>query len=37
MHQLNNAVIVVDTTIEGGFDSNQTRFDKVDKRFDSSI
>jgi hypothetical protein len=35
--QLSNASIVQDTTIEGGFDSNQTRFDESDKRFDSSL
>ena len=35
--QLNNVSIITDTSIEGGFDSNQTRFDEIDKTFDSSI
>ncbi len=37
LDQLSNATVVIDTSTEGGFDSNQFKFDSVQKTFDSTI
>jgi hypothetical protein len=37
LDQLANAVVIVDTSIQGGFDSNQFRFDQVESTFDRTI
>ena len=37
LDQLANAVVIVDTSIQGGFDSNQFRFDEVESTFDRTI
>ena len=37
LDQLANAVVIVDTSIQGGFDSNQFKFDQVESTFDRTI
>ena len=37
LDQLSNAVVKVDTSIQGGFDSNQFRFDQIESTFDRTI
>ena len=37
INQIANASVIVDTSIQGGFDSNQFRFDQVESTFDRTI
>ena len=37
LDQLANAVVNVDTSIQGGFDSNQFKFDQIESTFDRTI
>ena len=37
LDQLSNAVVIVDTSIQGGFDSIEFRFDQIESTFDRTI